>query len=140
MNHGVDAVEGAIDTLNALKEANIRLGLVCDTGFTPGRVVRGLLEDNGLLEYLEVLCFSDEVGVPKPGSEIFDKALAELGVRPHEAVHIGDLRRTDIAGAVNNGMHAIRYRGVHDDKSDGRDARIVIDSHQELLEILGLTS
>ena len=140
ISHGVDAVDGAVETLAALKEANIGLGLVCDTGFTPGRVVRKLLEDNGLCDYLTVLCFSDEVGVPKPGSEIFDKALAELGVRPPEAVHIGDLRRTDIAGAQNIGMHAIRFRGVHDDESDAREARVIIDRHQEVLEILGLTS
>jgi putative hydrolase of the HAD superfamily len=140
LENGVDAVEGAAETLTALREKGYGRGLVCDTGFTPGRGVRQLLDDNGLLEFLEVLCFSDEVGVPKPGPEIFDKALAELGVRPHETVHIGDLKRTDIAGAVSNGMHAIRFRGVHDDKSDGRDARIVIDQHQELLEILGLTS
>ena len=140
LSHGVDAVDGAAETLAALREKNFGRGLVCDTGFTPGRGVRKLLEEVGLIEYLDVLCFSDEVGVPKPGSEIFDKALAELGVRPHEAVHIGDLKRTDIAGAVGNGMHAIRYRGVHDDKSDGRDARICIDDHRELLEILGLSA
>src|ERR671917_226206 len=97
--HGVDAVDGAAETLAALREKNFGRGLVCDTGFTPGRGVRKLLEDVGLLEYLDVLCFSDEVG---------------------------------------NGMHAIRYRGVHDDKSDGRDARICIDDHRELLEILGI--
>ncbi len=135
---GVDGVEGARETLMALKEAGIRLGLVCDTGFTPGRVVRELLDENGLLEFLEALCFSDEVGVPKPGAEIFDKALAELGVRPPEAVHIGDLRRTDIAGAESSGMRAVRFRGVHDDRSDAREARVVIDSHLELLDILGL--
>lgn len=138
MKHGIDAVEGAIDTLTALKNANIRLGLVCDTGFTPGRVVRGLLEENGLLEHLEVLCFSDEVGVPKPGADIFAKALAELGAQPPEAVHVGDLRRTDIAGAHDIGMHAVRFRGVQDDKSDAPEARIVIDKHEQLLEVLGL--
>lgn len=135
---GVDAVEGAQDTLTALAAANIRLGLVCDTGFSTGRVVRQLLDDNGLLDHLEVLCFSDEVGVPKPGAEIFDKALAELGVTPPEAVHIGDLRRTDIAGAQNFGMHAVRFRGVHDDKSDSREARVIIDRHEEILDILEL--
>lgn len=135
---GVDAVDGARETLTALRDANIGRGLVCDTGFTPGRVVRDLLADNGLLEFLEVLCFSDEVGVPKPGAEIFDKALAELGVRPPEAVHVGDLKRTDIAGAHDVGMHAIRFRGVHDDRSDTVDARAVIDRHEELLVILGL--
>lgn len=138
IDHGVDAVEGAAETLTSLREANIRLGLVCDTGFTPGRVVRQLLEENGLLDYLEVLCFSDEVGVPKPGAEIFGKAIAELGVRPPEAIHIGDLKRTDITGAHDIGMHAIRFRGVHDDQSDVPDARLVIDRHQELIEILGI--
>ena len=136
---GVDAVEGALEVLAALKSAGIRRGLVCDTGFTPGTVVRELLADNGLLEFLEVLCFSDEVGVPKPGAEIFDKALAELGVRPPEAIHIGDLKRTDIAGAHNVGMHAVRFRGVHDDRSDFPEARVAIDRHEELLEVLGLT-
>ena len=137
---GVDAVEGAAETLVALREANIRTALVCDTGFTPGRVVRHLLEETGLAQHIEVFCFSDEVGVPKPGSEIFEKALAELGVRPPEAVHIGDLRRTDIAGAHEMGMHAIRFRGVHNDESDAPEARVIIDTHPELLGILGLTT
>ncbi len=138
MQCGVDGVEGARETLASLRRAGIGLALVCDTGFTPGRVVRTLLEENGLLEYLEVLCFSDEVGVPKPGPDIFSKALAELGVRPPEAVHIGDLRRTDIAGAHNVGMRAIRFRGVHDDRSDAPEARVVMDRHEDLLEILDI--
>lgn len=135
---GVDAVEGAAETLGALAEKDIRRGLVCDTGFTPGRVVRQILDDTGLLQYLEVLCFSDEVGVPKPGNEIFAKALAELGARPPEAVHIGDLKRTDIAGARDIGMHGIRFRGVHDDRTDSADAERIIDRHPQLLEIIGL--
>jgi len=135
---GVDAVEGSIETLESLRAANISLALVCDTGLTPGRVVRTMLEENGLLGHLEVLCFSDEVGVPKPGNEIFEKALAGLGVRPPEAIHVGDLKRTDIAGARNIGMHAARFRGVHDDRSDVPDAPIVLDRHEQLLEAIGL--
>jgi putative hydrolase of the HAD superfamily len=138
MKRGVEAVDGAEETLTALQQAGIRLALVCDTGFTPGHVVRRLLDDAGLLPYLEVLCFSDEVGVPKPGNEIFAKALAEVGARPHEAIHVGDLRRTDIAGARDIGMRAARFRGVHDDKSDAPDADIVLDDHRQLLEVLGL--
>jgi HAD superfamily hydrolase (TIGR01549 family) len=136
-NAGVEGVEGAAETLSALGEDGIRLGLVCDTGFTPGRVVRGLLEEAGLIGYLEILCFSDEIGVPKPGAEIFAKALAELGARPPEAVHVGDLRRTDIAGAHDIGMHAVRFRGVHDDRSDVGEAEIVIDRHEQLLDVIG---
>jgi HAD superfamily hydrolase (TIGR01549 family) len=135
---GIEAVEGAKDTLAALQRHGIRLGLVCDTGFTPGRVVAERLEEAGLAQYLEVLCFSDEVGVPKPGHEIFAKALANLGVRPPEAIHVGDLKRTDIAGAHHMGMHAIRFRGVHDDKTDATEAKLVIDRHEQILEVLGL--
>ena len=135
---GVAPVEGARETLSELAGAGIRRGLVCDTGFTPARVVRRLLDDAGLIDYLEVLCFSDEVGVPKPGNDIFAKALAELGVRPPEAIHVGDLRRTDIAGAHDVGMHAARFRGVHDDRSDAPDAHIVLDRHIDLLDVIGV--
>ncbi|MGH2786689.1 MAG: HAD family hydrolase [Actinomycetota bacterium] len=135
---GVEAVAGAAGTLAELERAGIRRALICDTGFTPGRVVRTLLTDAGLIEYLEVLCFSDEVGVPKPGHDIFAKALAELGVRPPEAVHVGDLRRTDIAGAHDIGMRSARFRGVHDDRSDFTEADLVIDRHEQLLEAIGL--
>src|SRR5207249_4289937 len=102
---------------------------------TPGHLVRGMLDDAGLLKYLEFQAFSDEVGVPKPGNEIFAKALVELGVRPSEAIHVGDLKRTDIAGARDIGMHAARFRGVHDDKSDASDAHIILDRHEQLLDV-----
>jgi putative hydrolase of the HAD superfamily len=138
METGVRPVEGARETLEALRDAGIRRALICDTGFTPGRVVRQLLDETGLLEHLEILCFSNEVGVPKPGNEIFAKALAELGVRPPEAIHVGDLRRTDVAGAHDVGMHAARFRGVHDDRSGGAEAEIVLDHHRQILDVLGL--
>jgi FMN phosphatase YigB (HAD superfamily) len=135
---GVEPVQGALEVISTLEDNGIRIGLICDTGFTPGRVVRHLLDEAGLLGHLEVQCFSDEVGVPKPGAEIFAKALAELGVRPPEAIHIGDLKRTDIAGAHDIGMHAARFRGVHDDRGDAPEAEIVLDSHDQLLQVLGL--
>ena len=135
---GVDRTRGSLETIQKLEENNIRIGLVCDTGLTPGRVVRELLDSAGLLDHLEVQCFSDEVGVPKPGEEIFDKALAELGCRPPEAIHVGDLKRTDIAGAHYVGMHPVRYRGIHDDQSESLYPHMIIDRHEQLLEILDL--
>lgn len=134
---GVEPVDHAAETLETLARAKIGIGLVCDTGFTPGRVVRRLLEDAGLCDYLDAVCFSDEVGVPKPRNEIFAKALAELGVRPPEAIHVGDLRRTDIAGARDLGMHTVRFRGVHDDTTDAAEAEVVIDDHRGLLQVIG---
>lgn len=137
LKSGVEAVEGTVEVLKELRSRDMGVGLVCDTGFSSGRVVRQLLEENGLAEHIQVFCFSDEVGVPKPGNEIFAKALAELGVRPPEACHVGDLKRTDIAGAHDIGMHAVRFKGVHDDKSSAAEAECVITTHAAILDCLG---
>ena len=129
---------GARETLTELARRNIRRALICDTGFSPARVVRQLLEREGLLEFLEVLVFSDEQGVPKPDPRVFHAALGALEVEPAQALHVGDLRRTDIAGARAFGMRSVRIRWQHDDPSELPDADAVADSHAHLRQLLGL--
>ena len=134
----VRAIEGARETLQRLELAGVRRALVCDTGFSPGRIVRQLLERVGLLEGLEVLAFSDEVGAPKPDPRIFECALAGLGVAPQHTLHIGDLRRTDVAGARSLGMKTVRLCQPHDDRSNHPEADHVVESHAQFCEWLGL--
>ncbi|TMK20869.1 MAG: HAD family hydrolase [Actinobacteria bacterium] len=129
---GVDVVEGAPEAIESVRRAGRRTALVCDTGFSPGRIVRRILKDKGLLDLLEVQAFSDEVGVPKPHEKMFRHALESLGVAPEAAVHVGDLKRTDIAGARALGMGSVRFKGIYDDESDGPEADVVIDSMLEL--------
>ena len=62
----VESLAGARETLAALRERGVPTALICDTGLTPGRVVRAHLERHGLLAHLDVQVFSDEEGVPKP--------------------------------------------------------------------------
>lgn len=132
----VEPLDGARRTLVALREHGIRLGLVCDTGLTPGRVVRRHLDLHGLLEPLEGLAFSDEVGVPKPHPKAFAAALAPLACAPEDAVHVGDLKAMDVAGARGLGMRTIRIHAEHDDTSRLPDADAVVASHEALLEQL----
>jgi putative hydrolase of the HAD superfamily len=132
----VVALDGAGETLEALARAGIRRALVCDTGLTPGRVVRQQLDRLGLLSLLEETIFSDEWSLPKPHPEVFHAALAPLGAEPHESVHVGDLRRTDVAGGRGVGMTTIRLRARYDDQSAHPDADHVADSHAEVREIL----
>jgi hypothetical protein len=106
--------------------------------FSPGRVVRRLLDRAGLLALLEVQAFSDEVGVPKPERRIFERALAGLGSAPGAALHVGDLRRTDVAGARELGMRTVRIRHHHDDCSDHPEADHVADTHAALRDLLGV--
>jgi len=125
---------GLRPALEDLAARGIRLGIVCDVGFTGGELLRGLLAEQGLLEYFSGWAFSDEVGHYKPSPQIFEAALRSLEASPGVAMHVGDLRRTDIAGAAALGMRTARYRALHDDPDpDGEiEADFVLDSHDEL--------
>jgi len=133
---GVVALDGARETLAALERAGVACALVCDTGLTPGRVVRRHLDREGLLGALAVQVFSDEVGAPKPDARVFHAALEPLGGDPARALHVGDLRRTDVAGARALGMTSVRIHQAHDDGSDLPEADHVVASHAELRALL----
>jgi len=142
----VEALPGAVDSLRLVRQAGLRTALVCDTGFTPGRVVRRFMDQLGLAEHLEFYAFSDEVGVPKPDPRMFLAALEAIGAAPQEAVHVGDLLRTDVAGARSVGMPTVRITAVRGSGSPvqeqaeaddtGGEADEVVASHSELPEAL----
>jgi putative hydrolase of the HAD superfamily len=131
--------EGVADTLRAVKGAGLRLGIVCDVGLTPSAALRGHLERFGVLGLFDAWSFSDEVGWYKPAPEIFAHAAAGLGhPEPSRTAHVGDLRRTDVAGARAAGWVSVRYAGIFDDHTDRPEADHVIDHHADLLGALGL--
>ena len=126
---------GALDVLRLLSSHGFALGLVCNTGRTPGKMLRLVLERLGLAPYLGALSFSDEVGLRKPHPEIFRRTLAALGVMPAEAAHVGDDVTTDVAGA-----HAVGMRAIHlchpssvSQQSDGVEAIPTLDVLTTLL-------
>jgi len=134
------AAEGAADTLGALKEAGVALGIVSDVGLTGAGTLRQRLEWFGLLEFFDAWAFSDETGWFKPAPQAFAPALDGLGIDdPSEAAHIGDSKRTDIAGAIGLGMTAIRFAGFHD-RADGEgpEAPIVVSRFEEIPGSLAL--
>jgi FMN phosphatase YigB (HAD superfamily) len=133
------ALPGAEVTLRALAERGVRRALICDTGMSSGRSVRQFLDRVGLLRWLEVLVFSDEAGVPKPHPKVFHTVLEGLGVPAEAAIHVGDLRRSDVAGARGVGMGSVRIRAHNDDESEHPDADVVVDSHADLCRLLGLS-
>lgn len=130
----VELAPGIAECLDALAERGVRIGIVCDVGFAGGELLRGLLAAHGILDRFDGWGFSDEVGHYKPAPQIFERALEALGARPGEAIHVGDLRRTDVAGAAALGMRTARYRGLNDDRDveGGVEAEFVLDCHDEL--------
>ncbi len=126
-------------TVATLKNAGVRIGIVCDVGFTPSTTLRRHLDRHGLLGSFDHWSFSDEVGCYKPSPVIFEHALAGLGAVAERTAHVGDLRRTDVAGALAMGMTAVRYTGVHDDDSQSEpEAHHVVADHADLPGVLGV--
>ncbi len=129
---------GAIETLREAQARGLALGLISNTGLTPGYVLREVLADHGLLPFFQVLTFSDEARLAKPAAEIFHCTLEALGVPPADALFVGDIPALDVVGPQAVGMWAVQ---VGDRQLDGAQPHARIDALPELfpaLERLGL--
>ena len=135
----VMSVPDAADVLSAVAGAGVAVGIVSDTNLAVGRHLRTYLDRHGILDHVDFAAFSDEVGVYKPDPAIFRAALDGLGIDdPATVVHVGDLKRTDVAGARAMGMTTVRFRGALDDDEPGDEADHVIDRLTELPTVLGI--
>ena len=126
-----DLVPGAAALVADLHLASVRLGIISDTGLTVGRVMRRILDRDGILACFTAFVFSDETGVTKPHRVAFERASAQLGVPAVETTHVGDLPETDVTGAKAAGMRAVLINGVSGRADDGI-ADAVVGDYSEL--------
>jgi putative hydrolase of the HAD superfamily len=133
--HPPDPIEGALDAVRAAAD-RWPVGVVSDSGVSPGRSLRHLLERHGFLNHMKALVFSDVVGVSKPQRAMFESAAEALGVDVHGLLHIGDLEYTDIRGAKAVGAKAALFAGDNARYRDQTTADYVFSSWAEFLERL----
>ncbi len=131
-----EPMPGAAYTVPLLAD-RFRLAVICDTGYSPGSVLRQLLDKHDLLGYFEYTYFSNEHGISKPDPRAFLHVLEELDVRPSEAAHVGDIQRTDIAGAQAAGMAAVHFVGANNKDVAHSTADIIVSHFEELPRALG---
>ncbi|MGP8078533.1 MAG: HAD family hydrolase [Thermoplasmata archaeon] len=91
--------------LDQLRAERRTLGIVSNS--TSEASVRRILDRVGVLDYFERVVSSGTEGVAKPSAEIFRRAIARLGVRPDEALYVGNLPTTDARGAAAAGLHSV---------------------------------
>jgi len=128
LSHGADAA------VRGLAARGLRLGVVSNTGRTPGVVLRRVLERHGLLRYFTTLSYSDELGVRKPAPAIFDRTLAALGVTSDRATHVGDNPVDDVQGARRCGIRAVHYAA--NGARPAPDADLIVEELHELLALV----
>lgn len=126
-------MEGVSETLSKLRSLGLRLGLICNTGRTPGHTLRKLLSGFGILPLLDVALFSNETICRKPDPRIFRSALESLGAPPADSVHVGDSLENDVRGALKAGMRAV---WVCSQEAEGEPAVPSIKSVASFLDLL----
>ncbi|MBE0608326.1 MAG: HAD family hydrolase [Dehalococcoidia bacterium] len=120
--------------LSSLKFRGYRVAVVSNAIF-PGHYFETRVNELGLAGYIDSFVSSADVGLAKPNPAPFRRALADLGVEPHDAIFVGDSPVTDIPGARNAGMRAVllqRNQPVRD-----RAGFLVIERLTALNGILG---
>lgn len=102
---------------------HLKLAVVSDA---PRMQVWMRLVQLGVDMFFDTVVTFDDTGVRKPAPEPFQKALELLGVRPEEAVMVGDWAERDIVGAKTLGMHTVfaRYGDEFGTKVSGADFEI----------------
>jgi putative hydrolase of the HAD superfamily len=120
-------------TLMGLARLGLKMAVVSDAPRVPVWLrICGL----GLQHYFDTVITSDDSGVKKPHAKPFLMALERLGVKPSEAIMIGDWAERDMVGAKKVGLKTVfaRYGDTMGTKESGADNDI--DDIQQLLDIV----
>ena len=116
---------GAVDTVRELRRRGYRLGLisVCSED------VPEVWPETPFGDLFDTTVFSCSVGLRKPDPRIYRLACEQLGVKPAEALFVGDGANDELRGAERVGMRAVLIHRPGEeppweDVRDWRGARI----------------
>lgn len=130
----VTEFEGALETLKELKAMGIKIAVV--TSKRRLMVERGL-KKFGLFEYLDAVITPEDTERHKPDGEPALKACEVLGVRPEEAVMVGD-SHYDILCGKNAGTKtcAVKYTALPLEELLSYKPDYVVDNILDLIPIV----
>ena len=96
--------DGVYDFIKWNKINGIKIGVLTDYE-TEYQIIK--LEKLGILEYIDCILTSEEVGIEKPSSKIFITLLEKMKLNSSDVIIIGDNYEKDIKGASN--LNIISY-------------------------------
>ncbi len=109
LEHGVEAMIGARDLLEQLRERGTPLALVSNS---PLRFVRRSIELAGFEEHFDVIVSAHEVAAPKPAPDPYLEACRRLGIEPGPEVVALEDSPTGVAAARAAGLTVIGIPSV----------------------------
>ena len=123
-------MDGMLETLSALQERGVPLGLITN-GSTVIQTRK--IELLGLSKFFRCIVISEAFGARKPDPAIFIHTTDCLGVEPSEALYVGDNPGADVHGANLAGLVSVWMEDPFFAPPESADHRI-----SELGEILAI--
>jgi putative hydrolase of the HAD superfamily len=118
-----------MNMLTQLKDNGIKIALVSN-GY--GQFQYDNFKALGISHLFDEVLISEWEGLRKPDPEIFVRALSKLGVRPGEAIFVGDHPENDIKASKKVGMWTVWKRNAQ--FSHAVDSDLIIDDLDELVQ------
>jgi putative hydrolase of the HAD superfamily len=94
------------ETLTALKQMGLKLGIVSNTFISGGSLDRHLAQF-GILDFFPLRLYSYQFDFRKPDTRIFQTAAQQIGEPPQDILFVGDRIDKDIVPALKAGMQAV---------------------------------
>lgn len=133
---GVALFPDTLSVLNTLRQEGYLLGLITNSHL-PMWMRDVELAHYGLLDYFPARITSGDTGYMKPHPAIFQSMADLLGVRPEQAVFVGDRPANDVAGANLSGMISVWLNLPHlHFELNGVEPDFIITELSQLLTIL----
>lgn len=124
----------AVSTVQALNVAGYRLAVATARPLSSEVVARNL-HGQGMPDVFAVIATSGAVGYRKPHPLVFDSAASQLGVRPENAVVVGDSYKEDIVPAAGLGMVPVLKLNEREPDPEWVMSRYQISSLADLLQL-----
>jgi HAD superfamily hydrolase (TIGR02253 family) len=123
----------ARETIETLKEMGLHVGILTDSD---NDYIRAHLDALGILDLFDTITTSEDAGFYKPHPRPFQLALERAGVKPEEAVYIGDNPSKDCVGARNIGMTSILLDPEAKKREFWSNCDFVVSKLSDVIEII----
>lgn len=119
------------ETLNELRHANLKLGIISNT-FVSAVSLDKHLEEEGLIEFFEHRIYSYQYSFRKPDKRMFLAGADMVDTRPENIFYVGDRIDKDIKGAANAGLRPVMKRAFTNEGKKSLSGVPVIEKISEL--------
>ena len=116
-----------LEVLEELKSRHFKLGVISNFDSR----IYSVMDSLGIRSFFDAITLSSETGYCKPDHEIFDAAVAAIGLPASEILFVGDSLEDDVEAGLRAGLRAVLI-----DRSGRHSARHHLEQIASLKEVL----